>query len=96
MGLIKKGLQSLGVIFLPGIASALFLGMAIQGNGIVRVSKHLFRNVKLLGLRLPKAFVRYCKEDSTYEDSSKSVRILTMIVGLPFLIVFLLLDDYEE
>ena len=97
MSWIKQITQYLGVILLPSIATVLFLGLAISGNGVIRVCIHIFKNIVWLTPRTPYALTKMWKERHVvFSTNHLAFKIIALIVGFPFVALLVLLDDYEE
>ncbi len=97
MSWIKRSIQHLGALILPSTATAFFLGLAVYENGFFRVFTHISRNMILLAPRIPHVLKQMWNERkklSTTKDLAFSVVVLT--VGMPFIALLVLLDDYEE
>ena len=94
----KQVQKYLGLLFLPSIASVFFLGLALHGHGIIRVSVHILRNIVFLISRLPSAIsMLWSEHSSTTKDSdSKRYTFLILIIGMPFLLILILLEDYDS
>ena len=93
---IKKCAQGVVVAVMPSIATAMFIGMAIHGCGMIRVGTHLFRNILLLGPKIPRTLLQLWREDRYNSEGELAlpIRLAIMVVGFPFVIVLVLLDDY--
>ena len=93
---IKKCAQGMMMVVMPSIATAMFIGMAIHGSGMIRVGTHLFRNILLLGPKIPRTLLQLWREDrySTEGELTLPIRLVILLVGFPFVIVLVLLDDY--
>ena len=97
MSWLKQITQYLGVILLPSIATVFFLGLAISGNGIIRVCTHIFKNIVLLAPRTPYVLTKMWQERHVvFSTNQLAFKIIALIVGFPFVALFVLLDDYEE
>ena len=97
MSWIKRFTQPLGALILPSTATAFFLGMAVYENGLVRVCKHVFRNIMILTPRIPNVIAQIWNERKDLLKTKKlGSTIVVLAVGMPFLMLFVLLDDYEE
>lgn len=95
---MNKWKQYIGLFFLPSFASIFLLGLALQGHGIIRVSIHILRNIFFLIPRLPSTiFMLWSEHSPTAKDSnSKRYNFFLLIIGMPFLLILILLDDYES
>ena len=97
MSRITRFTQYLGALFLPSIATVLFLGMAVYENGFLRVLKHFFRNIILLTPRIPHTIGKIWNERKKILDTSNlGFTVVVLTVGMPFVMLLVLLDDYEE
>ena len=97
MSWIKRFTQHLGAFILPSTATVFFLGMAVYENGLVRVFKHVFRNIMILTPRIPNVIGQMWNErKELLKTKNLGFTIVVLTVGMPFLMLFVLLDDYEE
>lgn len=97
MSWIQRFTQHLGAFILPSTATVFFLGMAVYENGIVRVFKHVFRNLMILTPRVPSVIGQMWNERKDLLNTKNlGFTIVVLVAGMPFLMLFVLLDDYEE
>ena len=94
---LQKYIQKSLVVVAPVGASVLFLGAAFHGNGFMRVTKHVFRNIRILLPRTPSVLMRMWKErGQNPSDTSLAMSIAILSIGWPFVLTLILLDDFEE
>ena len=97
MSWIKRLTQHLGALILPSVATGFFLGLAVYEHGVLRVFRHLFQNIILLTPRIPNTIGQIWNERKALFDSNHlGYTIVALVVGMPFVVLFVLLDDYEE
>ena len=97
MSWFKQITQYFGVILLPSIATILLLVLAISGNGFIRVCTHIFKNIVLLAPRTPYTLTKMWKERHVVLSTNHlTFKMIALIIGFPFVVLFVLLDDYEE
>lgn len=95
MNVLKKVYTAILLLLSPAIASALFYALAVEGVGIIALGKHCTRRAIQIIPKLPSGIHMITKK--TYEESSSFVSFLAsltiIIVGSPFIMTLLLLDD---
>ena len=97
MSQIKRFTQHLGSLILPSTATIFFIGLAVYENGFVRVFTHVFRNVMILTPRIPHVFRQIWNERQTiFTVNNWACNLVYLTIGMPFILLFILLDDYEE
>ena len=97
MSWIKRVTQYLGAMILPSTATIFFLGLAIYENGMLRVFTHICKNIVFLIPRIPNTIAKIWNERHVvFSTDQLMFKLIALIVGFPFVMLFLLLDDYES
>ena len=97
MSWIKRSIHHVGALTLPSTATAFFIGLAIYENGVLRVFKHIFRNIMILTPRIPHVLKQMWNEKGKlFTTENLAFKLIILFVGMPFIAFLILLDDYEE
>ena len=96
MHLLKRGVQVLMLPLLVGVASVGLGLLAICGAGPWKVLKHVMRNIVILTPRLPTLIKKIIEQPVPQDESlPKYCYIALMVVGSPFIVMLIVLDDFE-
>ena len=94
-----KKLKILGLVpmllLMPTIASSWLIIMAVQGNGVFGFCKHVSKNIIVLGSRIPQLIASIDKKTFTSESFPSLLSVGIILVGMPFIVIMILLDDIE-
>ena len=83
------------LLLMPTIASSWMIIMAVQGNGVFGFCKHVSKNIIVLGSRIPQLIASLDKKTFASESSPSLLSVGIILVGMPFIVIMILLDDIE-